>query len=164
MDSNYLSISLNWAKFITANARFLFVRLKSGYFCQVSLYTQFAQSSQYRLMMRSTFAVCLIGLFAKCLAFAPPSRGTFDDVLSTSTPNLVEGDMAVPVGHLGTGIAPEAFLSKKANLWPRGIVYYKFETFEWEGVVEPVFLDSQMENITQALQLIMHNVPCIKFM
>ena len=108
--------------------------------------------------------VCFLGLFAKCLAFAPPSRGTFDHVLSTSTLNLVEGDMAVPVDHLGMGIAPEAFLSKKANLWPRGIVYYKFETFEWEGVVEPVFLDSQMENITQALQLIMHNVPCIKFM
>ena len=116
-------------------------------------------------MMRPT--VCFLGLFAKCLAFEPTSRGTFDNaVLSTSNhQNLVEGDMAVPMDHhLGSGIASEAFLSKKANLWPRGVVYYKFETFEWEGVVEPVFLDSQMENITQALQLIMHNVPCIKFM
>ena len=117
-----------------------------------------------RLMMGPKVAVWLLGLFAKCLAFEPPSRGTFELAPSRSTLNLVEGDMAVPVGHLGAGTAPEAFLSKKANLWPRGVVYYQFETFEWGGVVEPVFLDSQMENITQALQLIMHNVPCIKFM
>ena len=104
-------------------------------------------------------------LFVKCSAFAPPSRGSFDPAPSSlATPNLVEGDMAVPAGHLGAGTAPEAFLSKKATLWPRGAVYYQFETYEWEGVREPVFLDSQMENITQALQLIMHNVPCIKFM
>ena len=126
------------------------------------LHIQFALSSKYRLTMGPTIVVFF--LFAKCLAFAPPTRGTFDAALSTSTPNLVEGDIAVPVGHLGAGIAPEAFLSKKTNLWPRGVVYYKFETYEWDGVVEPVFLDSQMENITQALQLIMHNVPCIKFL
>ena len=115
-------------------------------------------------MMGPRIVVWLLGLFAKCLAFAPPSRGTFDLAPPTSTPNLVEGDIAVPVGHLGAGIAPEAFLSKKASLWPRGVVYYQLETFEWQGVVEPVFLDSQMDNITQALQLIMHSVPCIKFM
>ena len=147
----------------------MFVRLQSGYFLpsvlcciQCMLYTQFALSSQYRLMVGPTIVVLF--LFAKCLAFAPPTRGTFDAAPSTSTPNLVEGDIAVPVDHLGAGIAPEAFLSKKTNLWPRGVVYYKFETYEWDGVVEPVFLDSQMENITQALQLIMHNVPCIKFL
>ena len=93
-------------------------------------------------MMGPKIAVWLLGLFAKCLAFEPPSRGTFELAPSRSTPNLVEGDMAVPVGHLGAGTAPEAFLSRKANLWPRGVVYYQFETFEWGGVVEPVFLDS----------------------
>ena len=43
-------------------------------------------------------------------------------------------------------------------------MYYRFETFEWEGVVEPVFSDSQLENITQAHNQIMRDVPCIKFM
>ena len=36
-------------------------------------------------------------------------------------------------------------------------------TDEWEGVVEPVFLDSQIENITIALQKITDGVPCIHF-
>ena len=40
---------------------------------------------------------------------------------------------------------------------------FRFETFEWEGRVEPVFLDSQMANITTALDKIMQEVPCIKF-
>jgi len=44
-----------------------------------------------------------------------------------------------------------------------GLVSYRFETFEWEGRVEPVFLDSQMVNITTALDQIMQGVPCIKF-
>ena len=77
---------------------------------------------------------------------------------------LLEGDILVPESQVGRG--PEeldAFLSDPELLWPNGYVPYCFETFEWDGVVEPVFLDSQMDNITKALDKIMLGVPCIKF-
>ena len=76
---------------------------------------------------------------------------------------MVEGDIAVPGNYTDTGDAAAAFLNEKTNLWPRGLVNYRFETFEWDGVVEPVFLNSQMDNITKALDKIMLGVPCIKF-
>ena len=79
------------------------------------------------------------------------------------TPNLVEGDIAVPQRHLGTGQALAAFLTEPSALWPRGLVSFRIETFEWEGVVEPVFTDEGVDNITQAMDQIMRNVPCIKF-
>ena len=107
----------------------------------------------------------LLGLVVHSEAFQPPSRGSFapPSLEQGSSTNLVEGDIAVPESHTGTGDAAAAFLNKKTDLWPRGFVPYRFETFEWDGVVEPVFLDSQMENITKALDEIMLGVPCIKF-
>ena len=40
---------------------------------------------------------------------------------------------------------------------------YRIDTFEWEGVEEPIFLDEQIDNITLALNKIMTDVPCLKF-
>ena len=94
-------------------------------------------------------------------AFDGSFRGRF--ILPQTTPSLVEGDIAVPDTHLGTGLALNAFLAKPSALWPRGFVPYRIETFEWNGVVEPIFLDDQIENITQSLTKIMTDVPCLKF-
>ena len=64
---------------------------------------------------------------ASCQAFSPPSRGTFAPSSSPDAlnPNLIEGDIAVPESHDGTRLAPEAFLSDKVLLWPRGRVPYR---------------------------------------
>ena len=88
-------------------------------------------------------------------------RGTF--VPPETSPTLVEGDIAVPESHVGKGSAQNAFLSDPTVLWHRGYVPYRIDTFEWDGVVEPIFLDDQIENITQSLGKIMRDVPCIKF-
>ena len=104
-------------------------------------------------------------LFCLCVghdvASAPSYRRTI--VQSQVTPSLVEGDIAVPQRHLGTGQPLAAFLTEPSALWPRGLVSYRIETFEWEGVVEPIFSDEGVANITQALGKIMRDVPCIKF-
>ena len=91
-----------------------------------------------------------------------PFRGNFTPPLTT--PTLVEGDIAIPESQVGRG--PEeldAFLTDPALLWPNGFVPYCYETFEWNGEMLPIFLDDQIENITQALGKITMNVPCIKF-
>ena len=80
-------------------------------------------------------------------------RGNF--VPPQTSPSLVEGDIAVP----GTGQALDAFLTEPSALWPRGFIPYRIETFEWDGIVEPIFLDDQIENIEN-----MTNVPCLKFL
>ena len=115
---------------------------------------------------------------ASCQAFSPPSRGTFAPSSSPDAlnPNLIEGDIVVPESHDGTRLAPEAFLSDKVLLWPRGRVPYRqdkrtvelelvfrFETYKWDGVEEPVFSDAQIANITQALGQVSREVPCIEF-
>ena len=106
--------------------------------------------------------VCLLWFFA-----TPPRglsanfRGNF--VPPQTSPSLVEGDIAVPETHLGTGQALGAFLTEPTKLWPRGLISYRFEMYEWDGTVEPIFLDEQIENITTALGQIERDVPCIKF-
>ena len=72
--------------------------------------------------------------------------------------------MAVPESQRNTGLAPEAFIKENTHLWPQGRVHYRYATFEWDGLVEPVFSDPQLENITRAHNQIMRDVPCIKFM
>ena len=94
---------------------------------------------------------------------SPRARGEFPTSQGSHTPHLMEGDIAVPEHHLVAGTVQEAFLANQAQLWPQGLISFRFETFEWEGRVEPVFLDSQMANITTALDNIMQEVPCIKF-
>lgn len=105
----------------------------------------------------------ILACFPISRGFNPPHRGALAPPRATTNPNLVEGDMAVPESQRGTGLAPEAFIKERTHLWPQGLVHYRYETFEWDGLVEPVFSDSQLENITQARNQIMIDVPCIKF-
>merc|ERR1712037_7895 len=105
--------------------------------------------------------VCLQWILATPGAFAGSFRGTF--VPPETSPRLVEGDIAVPEAHLGTGLVLGAFLANQSALWPRGFVPYRIATFEWNGKVEPIFLDDQIANISQSLTKIMRDVPCLKF-
>ena len=75
----------------------------------------------------------LLGLVILSIAFRPPSRGSFapPSLEQGSSVNLVEGDIAAPENYTDTGDAAAAFLNEKTNLWPRGLVNYRFETFEW---------------------------------
>ena len=103
-------------------------------------------------------------VFAACTAFRPPRRGTFAPVQDDSdTPHLIEGDIALPPSLHLSGSALNSFLKATTSLWPFGRVPYRIDTEQWGGVVEPVFLDDQIENITQALQKIETGVPCIDF-
>ena len=36
-------------------------------------------------------------------------------------------------------------------------------SLEWDGFLEPIFLDEQIENITLTLGKIMQDVPCLNF-
>ena len=105
--------------------------------------------------------VCLLWFFATPGGLSANFRGNF--VPPQTSPSLVEGDIAVPETHLATGQALDAFLTEPTNLWPRGVISYTFETFEWDGIVEPYFLDEQIDNVTTALGKIMIGVPCLKF-
>ena len=106
--------------------------------------------------------VCLLWFFAAPGGLSANFRGNFVPPQQTNR-SLVEGDIAVPETHIGTGQAPNAFLNEPTKLWPRGYIPYTFETFEWDGTVEPIFLDDQIENITLAQGKIMRDVPCLKF-
>ena len=111
------------------------------------------------IRMLAAHLFCL--LLANDVASTPSYRRTV--VQSQVTPTLVEGDISVPQSHLGTGEPLSAFLTQPSALWPRGLVSYRIETFEWEGKVEPIFSDEGVANITRALGQIMRDVPCIKF-
>ena len=107
-----------------------------------------------------------LGVFAVCAATRPPHRGGFAPVPNSSdtTLRLIEGDIALPPNLDGSTLALNTFLKSTKALWPRGRVPFRIDTEEWEvGVVEPVFLDSQIKNITIALQKIETGVPCIDF-
>ena len=104
---------------------------------------------------------CFLVFFAIPGAFSGDFRGNF--VPPDTTPLLVEGDIAVPETHLGTGLTMDAFLLEPSALWPRGFVPYRIETIEHHGKVEPIFLDDQFANITQSLTKIMTDVPCLTF-
>ena len=107
--------------------------------------------------------LCLLaGFFAAHGVQGGPFRGNFTPPLTT--PTLVEGDIAIPESQVGRG--PEeldAFLADPELLWPNGFVPYCFETFEWDGEMQTIFMEDQIENITLALGKISRDVPCIKF-
>ena len=105
--------------------------------------------------------VCLLWFFATPGGLSANFRGNF--VPPQTNQSLVEGDIAVPEIHLGTGLALDAFLIEPTNLWPRGFIPYRIETFEFDGIAEPIFLDDQIENITLAMMKISTNVPCLSF-
>ena len=105
--------------------------------------------------------VCLLWFFATPGGLSANFRGNF--VPPQNNPSLFEGDIAIPETYLGTKQDPDAFINNSTKLWPRGYIPYTFETFEWDGTVEPIFLDDQIENIILAHQKIMTDVPCLKF-
>ena len=107
----------------------------------------------------------LLGVFAICEAPRPPRRGDFAPApeVDLDTPLIMEGDIAVTESSLGSGTAMNAFRTNEDSLWNRGVVPYRIATDEWEDGEEPVFLDNQIDNITQAIQKIEDGVPCIKF-
>ena len=108
------------------------------------------------------FVLRLLSFFLAHGVLGGPFRGTYTS--RQTTPTLVEGDIAVPESYLGRGLEElDAFLTDPELLWPNGFVPYCFETFEWDGELQPIFLDNQIENITQALGKISRDVPCIKF-
>ena len=91
-------------------------------------------------------------------------RGEFAPAQNASSPNLVQGDIAVPVNQTGADEDVQyAFVTDQKALWMNGIVHYRIEEDEYEGVVEPVFSDNQITNITTALDQIETEVPCIEF-
>ena len=115
--------------------------------------------AEFNMLIYILFANFLVS----CGSVRPRARGEFPTSQGSHTPHLLEGDIAVSEHHLVAGTVQEAFLANQAQLWPQGLISFRFETFEWEGRVEPVFLDSQMANITTALDNVMQEVPCIKF-
>ena len=91
-------------------------------------------------------------------------RGDFAAAQNASSPNLVQGDIAVPVNHTGADEDVQyAFVTDQKALWMTGIVHYRIDEDEYEGDREPVFTDDQIANITTALQQIETEVPCIRF-
>ena len=76
----------------------------------------------------------------------------------------MQGDIAVPVSHIGAGEdALDAFVIDQKALWMTGIVRYRIEEYKYEGIVEPVYTEEQIANITKALHQIETEVPCIEF-
>ena len=124
-------------------------------------------TTHQRLSDRAIMIVGLLCLwtFMACEASRPPRRGAFAPVPDDSdTHHLIEGDIALPPNIHGSGPALNTFLKATRSLWPRGRVPYRIDTDEWEERIrEPVFLDSQIDNITQALRKIETGVPCINF-
>ena len=91
-------------------------------------------------------------------------RGQFAPAQDTISQNLMQGDIAVPVSHIGADEdTMDAFVTDQKALWMTGIVHYRIEEDEYDGNWEPVFTDDQIANITKALQQIEAEVPCIKF-
>ena len=91
-------------------------------------------------------------------------RGEFAPAQNASSPNLVQGDIAVPVSHIGADEDVQyAFVTDQKALWMTGVVHYRIEEDEYEGVVEPVYTEAQIANITTALEQIETEVPCIEF-
>ena len=115
---------------------------------------------------------CLLAWCGFICKSSPPSRRRTSlgpSVGETSLPyhpNLIEGDIALPPRpHLNqTGSALNAFLKNKFSLWPKGKIPYKIDEGDFGFGIEPVFLDSQIMNITLALKKIQAGVPCIEFM
>ena len=102
---------------------------------------------------------CQAKLTGKKFGYA---RGEFAPPQDTVSPNLVQGDMAVPVSQTGEDTL-DAFVRDRKALWNTGVVPYRFEMDEYEGNIEPVFTDAQMRNISECLQDIETEVPCLEF-
>ena len=102
-------------------------------------------------------------LFTSCVAFNPSRRGEFAPPETSHSNHLVEGDIAVPESQFVGGDVQAAFVSDAAALWPKGFIPYRIDTYDFGDGLEPVFTEPQIENITQSLQQICRDVPCIQF-
>ena len=110
----------------------------------------------------------LLGVLASCGNSSPPRQGDSQPPqpgapapnITLDTPLIVEGDIAVTERGVGSGLALNAFITAQESVWPLGVVPYRIDM----DFGLPVFLDSQIENITQALRTIKNGVPCIEFM
>ena len=91
-------------------------------------------------MMGARAFLLLLSVAGLTSSLEPPVRGT---VPFRPGPDLalVEGDVAVAVSQ-GGGQARHTFVTDPSNLWTNGIVFYRFEMFEWDGVEEPIFSDT----------------------
>ena len=117
------------------------------------------------------YIIWLVGFFG--LVGSDPSkvgrksglqRGEFAPAQDTISPNLVQGDIAVPVNNtVADEDALYAFVTDQKALWNKGIIHYRIEEDEYEGIWEPVFTEEQIENITTSLDQIETEVPCIRF-
>ena len=69
------------------------------------------------------------------------------------------------VSHLLIGVFASCGATNPHQMWPGGVVPYTIDTaISYEsGLLEPVFSDGQIENITQAHHKIENGVPCIEF-
>ena len=111
----------------------------------------------------------LLGVFASCGNSSPTRQGDSQPPqpeapasnITLDTPLIVEGDMAVTVGSVGSGLALNAFRTAQDSVWPKGIVRYRFDVDPWDG--EPVFLEAERDNISLALRKIENGVPCMEF-
>ena len=117
------------------------------------------------------YIIWLVGFFS-LVGSNPPKvgrksglqRGEFAPAQDKISPNLMQGDIAVPVNNTGTGEVPlYGFVTDQKALWMTGIVPYRIDEDEYEGIWEPVFTDDQIANITTALGQINSEVPCIRF-
>ena len=111
----------------------------------------------------------LLGVFASCGYSRPPRQGDSRPPrpgapapdITLDTPLIVEGDIAVTVRSVGSGLALNAFRTSKDSVWPDGIVRYRFDVDPWDKT--HVFFKAQRDNISLALQKIENGVPCIEF-
>ena len=111
----------------------------------------------------------LLGVFASCGNSSPPRQGDSQPPqpgapasnITLDTPLIVEGDIAVTVRSVGSGLALNAFRMSQDSVWPNGIVPYRFDVDLWFDT--QVFFKDQRDNISLALQMIENGVPCIEF-
>ena len=57
----------------------------------------------------------------------------------------------------------DAFVVDTDQLWAGAVVPYYIDHFEFNGTIEPLFLDEDIPKIISAMDLINEAVPCIKF-
>ena len=118
-----------------------------------------AQTAMHLIWLLGWIGFCQAKLAGKKFGYL---RGEFAPPQDTVSPNLVQGDIAVPVNQTG-GDTLDAFVRDKKALWNTGVVSYRFEVDEYEGKIEPVFTVAQMRNINESLQHIETEVPCLEF-
>ena len=73
-----------------------------------------------------------------------------------------EGEVAEPT-IFDEPSAPVFKTAYADNLWTDAVIPYRFEMIEREGVMEPLFSDSMISDITEAMRNVSEIVPCLHF-